>query len=72
VRQPPGFWIQRDEDLEYGQLLISYVDTPMPEDSVVTAWRARVFVAQDAKESVDPFTLDVRKVGSEHHLYLRD
>jgi hypothetical protein len=62
------FRIRRDDCLEYGRLLISYVETPKPDDSVVTAWRARVFVAQDAEESVEPFTLDVRKVGSERRL----
>jgi hypothetical protein len=66
-----GFRIRREGE-EYGQLLIGYVVAPMPEDTVVNAGHARVFVAPDARESVDPFTLDVRKVNSQYHLYLRN
>jgi Fe-S cluster assembly iron-binding protein IscA len=52
-------------------LVIGYVDAPAPGDIVVEAGTARVFVAEDAHDIVDSYTLDVRKNGTSQQLFLR-
>ena len=52
-------------------LVIGYVDTPTPGDLVVESGHARVFVAEDAQDVVDSYTLDSRTDGSGQRLFLR-
>ena len=52
-------------------LLIGYVDAPAPGDVVLEAGMARVFVAEDAQEIVDSYTLEARNDGAAPRLYLR-
>lgn len=67
-----GLRIQPAQDNERPNALQTrYVKDPQPEDAVVTSGGARVFVAPEVQEIVEPYVLDARQDGENYRLFLR-